>query len=121
MFGKTSVVAPPVEPANQNVNGIAELEAKINAVCRATGVDPRRIEARASDESPLPTEIMTEIHDGRLIQAIKMYRDSTGASLKEAKDTIDAAAKGSPFQNQPRFTVLQAKLDAILARLEDER
>jgi hypothetical protein len=33
--------------------------------------------------------VMAEVRVGRKIQAIKLYRELTGAGLKEAKDTVD--------------------------------
>ncbi|MBC8043781.1 MAG: ribosomal protein L7/L12 [Rhizobacter sp.] len=38
-------------------------------------------------------EIEQLIRQGNQIEAIKRYRDLTGAGLKEAKDAVDALAK----------------------------
>lgn len=37
----------------------------------------------------LISAVSAAIEDGRKIQAVKIYRDATGASLKEAKEAID--------------------------------
>ena len=37
----------------------------------------------------LPREIVDAVQAGRKIQAIKLYRESTGVGLKEAKDFIE--------------------------------
>jgi hypothetical protein len=39
-------------------------------------------------------ELMAAIQRGRMIEAIKIYRDLTGASLREAKSTVEAIARG---------------------------
>ena len=39
----------------------------------------------------LPPEVRGLIQAGRKIEAIKKYRELTGAGLKEAKDTVEAA------------------------------
>ena len=37
----------------------------------------------------LPPEVVQLANAGKKIQAIKLYRDITGAGLKEAKDVVD--------------------------------
>jgi hypothetical protein len=39
-------------------------------------------------------ELMAAIQRGRMIEAIKIYRDLTGASLREAKSAVEAIARG---------------------------
>jgi len=51
-------------------------------------------------------EVMRLIKARRKIEAIKVYREHTGCSLKEAKDAIDALERGQPApsaQPQSRF------------------
>jgi ribosomal protein L7/L12 len=43
----------------------------------------------ASDLHP----VLRELEDGRKIQAIKKYRELTGAGLKEAKDAVEEIAR----------------------------
>lgn len=49
--------------------------------------------------SPITSEalerVRTLIAGGEYIEAIKLYRESTGASLKDAKDAVDALAAGA--------------------------
>lgn len=116
IFDKPQATAP-VETTPQP-SGRDELEARIDRVCRAVGVDPTQIESRASDAAPLPPRIMEEIHSGRKIQAIKEYREWTNCGLKEAKDAIDAVEAGQLPQGSPRLSILEAKLDAVLLKLE---
>lgn len=41
-------------------------------------------------------DIKSYIAAGRMIEAIKLYRDATGAGLKEAKEAIELIAAGKP-------------------------
>jgi ribosomal protein L7/L12 len=74
---------------------IERLERQVQYLLRFAGVDP---DAAASDfmafgaGSPSPAaspEIVALVRSGKPIQAIKLYRQMTGAGLKEAKDAID--------------------------------
>ncbi len=121
-FDKPQAQTPaPLSPSASHPSVTDELESRIDRICRAVGVDPAQLEARASDSSPFPPQIMEEIRGGRKIQAIKLYRDWTGVGLKEAKDAIDAVDAGGVPNDAPRFAILEAKLDAVLATLESGR
>jgi hypothetical protein len=50
--------------------------------------------APAAPASPYPPELLVALQRGRMIEAIKIYRQVTGASLKEAKSACEALAKG---------------------------
>lgn len=50
--------------------------------------------APAAPASPYPPELLVALQRGRMIEAIKIYRQVTGASLKEAKDACEAMARG---------------------------
>jgi large subunit ribosomal protein L7/L12 len=74
---------------------IDRLERQVRYLLRYAGVDP---EIAAADYDPfgagLPSaaaspEIVALVQAGKPIQAIKMYRQMTGAGLKESKDIID--------------------------------
>ena len=108
-------------PANPQGSALSELETSADKICRALGIDPDAIERRASDESPLPRAVMEPLMGGNKIMAIKIYRELTNCGLKEAKDAIDAVEAGGLPENISHFGTLQAKLDAILARVEAER
>ena len=48
--------------------------------------------------------VRTMIAGGEYVEAIKLYRESTGASLKDAKDAVDAMAKGAGIEvPQPKL------------------
>ncbi len=56
---------------------------------------PVPVEAEAGFGEPVAgvadvDAIRRELAQGRKIQAIKLYRDQTGAGLKEAKDAVEA-------------------------------
>ncbi|GGX13123.1 hypothetical protein GCM10010297_38290 [Streptomyces malachitofuscus] len=41
------------------------------------------------DEVPGLDEVRTLVHEGKQVQAIKLYRENTGADLLEAKQAVD--------------------------------
>ncbi|WBO66058.1 ribosomal protein L7/L12 [Streptomyces camelliae] len=41
------------------------------------------------EENPRMDEVAALVREGKKIQAIKVYRESTGAGLKEAKEAVD--------------------------------
>jgi hypothetical protein len=43
---------------------------------------------------PYPPGVLAAIQNGRMIEAIKIYRSVTGVGLKEAKDACQAIADG---------------------------
>jgi|SRR5699024_1897974 len=56
---------------------------------------PRDLGLRIHDEKR--EQIGTAIAEGRTIEAIKLYREATGAGLKDAKDAVDHwQAHGAP-------------------------
>jgi hypothetical protein len=44
----------------------------------------------------LPAEALAAMREGRTIDAIRIVREATGLGLKEAKELVDAVAKGGP-------------------------
>lgn len=50
--------------------------------------------APGSAPSPYPPELLAALQRGRMIEAIKIYRQVTGASLKDAKAACEAMARG---------------------------
>ena len=75
---------------------IDRLERQVQYLLRYVGVDP---EIAAADSAALQAgppldaawspEIIALVRNGKPIQAIKLYRQITGAGLKESKDAID--------------------------------
>lgn len=45
-------------------------------------------------DTSLETEIVSLLEQGRKIQAVKVYRERTGAGLKEAKEAVEAIGRG---------------------------
>ena len=59
---------------------LARVERKLDAIAEALGV---------STGEPELAEVTELLRQGKKIQAIKAYRDSTGADLKEARDAVE--------------------------------
>lgn len=51
-------------------------------------------------QEDLEEEIRQLLSSGNKIQAIKVYREKTGAGLAEAKDAVEALAAGGAFDGQ---------------------
>ena len=75
---------------------LARLERQVRYLLRYVGVDP---DLAAADDvsfgaglqpSAASPEIVALLRAGKPIQAIKVYRQMTGAGLKESKDVIDS-------------------------------
>ncbi|MFC7303833.1 ribosomal protein L7/L12 [Streptomyces monticola] len=76
----SGLIERKIERADRRV---ARVERKLDAVMAHLGI---------SEPDPLGTELsrVTDLLDrGRKIEAIKVYREVTGAGLKEAKDAVD--------------------------------
>ncbi|MBT3164620.1 hypothetical protein HTV80_16090 [Streptomyces sp. Vc74B-19] len=59
---------------------VARVERKIDQVMRHLGLD---------EEVPRKDEILALVRDGKQVQAIRLYREATGADLVEAKQAVD--------------------------------
>lgn len=71
---------------------------------------------------PLPADVIdqlkTQLAAGQKIEAIKIYRQATGAPLAEAKAAVEAIASGRPVLAQsplPQATDLEAQIRQLLA------
>ncbi|GGS41180.1 hypothetical protein [Streptomyces pseudogriseolus] len=60
---------------------VARVERKLDQVMRHLGLE---------EEVPRRDEILALVRDGKQVQAIKLYREATGAGLAEAKQAVDA-------------------------------
>jgi hypothetical protein len=49
--------------------------------------------APGSPASPYPPELLVALQRGRMVEAIKIYRQATGAGLREAKAACEALAR----------------------------
>ncbi|MGW7054733.1 ribosomal protein L7/L12 [Streptomyces sp. NPDC054887] len=61
--------------------GITRLERKVNLVMEHLGV---------RDNDPALDQVAALLSEGKKIQAIKVYREITGADLVEAKNAVEA-------------------------------
>jgi ribosomal protein L7/L12 len=71
--------------------GLAEAKAAVEKLERG---EPLEGAAPAAPEAALKEEIRTLVLSGRMIDAVKLYRERTGTGLKDAKDAVDAIAAG---------------------------
>lgn len=80
--------------------GLAAIVAVLGIESRISRADRRvaRVERKLDliidhlglrDDDPRMDEVVALVRDGRKIQAIKAYRDITGAGLKEAKEAVE--------------------------------
>lgn len=67
---------------DRRLNRLSRLDAKVDALLRASGV--------AFDEfEDVPKDVREALERGETILAIKRFREATGVGLKEAKDFVD--------------------------------
>ncbi len=68
-------------------------------------------QAAAHHRSPIeePGSLEAMIFAGQKIQAIKLYRESTGLGLKEAKDAVEAMEANLRRDSPHKFQTVQAK------------
>jgi hypothetical protein len=57
--------------------------------------------------------IETDVFAGRMIPAIKTYREATGAGLKEAKDAVEAVEASLRKTSPGRFNAPPAKAGCL--------
>jgi ribosomal protein L7/L12 len=69
---------------------LAEIERKLDLILDHLGI--------IGPASDVPAAVVQELLAGRKLQAIKMYRAATGASLREAKDVVEALARQRGLQ-----------------------
>lgn len=69
---------------------VRDLEGLVDDLASRAGVSAAELRELRSTVGPqLPEECRRMVADGRYIEAIKVYREHTGAGLKDAKDAID--------------------------------
>lgn len=52
----------------------------------------------ATDDDALLDQLRQLLRDDRKIEAIRLYREQTGAGLKEAKDAVEAVERGEALE-----------------------
>jgi ribosomal protein L7/L12 len=62
------------------------LEVKVDALIKHTGIE-------FNDSTLVPTEVHLAIKAGDRLKAIRLYRNITGADLKEASEVVDDLVK----------------------------
>jgi ribosomal protein L7/L12 len=75
-----------MEPLEEKV---AQLEQQMAFLYRYLGIDPAILEAGGA----LPPNFYAALQKGKTVEAIKIYRDATGASLVTAKNAVEAIAR----------------------------
>ncbi|MGH3405255.1 MAG: hypothetical protein ACRDRJ_22535 [Streptosporangiaceae bacterium] len=71
---------------------LARVERQVACLLQHLGIDPEVTAGEAG--SPYPPELLVALQRGRMVEAIKIYRQVTGAGLREAKAACEALARG---------------------------
>lgn len=94
----------------REATGLGLKEAK-DAVERYVPGDQPRREPRSIDENVLPLAAVLALHNGRMVEAVKIVRQEHRMGLKDAKDTVDRYLATQPG--------MRSRIDA--ARAETRR
>ncbi|MCU1412570.1 MAG: hypothetical protein JWR04_3277 [Rhodoglobus sp.] len=79
---------------------IDELERQVRRQGELIDVLYKRLGVGQLDAAGMPSvdglypDVVDALNSGQLIVAIKLYREHTGVGLKEAKDAVEALARG---------------------------
>lgn len=92
MFGRAAQQQKQIETLQAHARGLENLVDELAA--RAGVSDAELLRLRSQLGPQIPEESRRLVAEGKPIQAIKVYRERTGAGLKEAKDAIDAYSAG---------------------------
>lgn len=92
MFGRAAQQQKQIETLQAHARGLENLVDELAA--RAGVSDAELLRLRGQAGPRIPEESRRLVAKGKPIQAIKVYRERTGAGLKEAKDAIDAYSAG---------------------------
>jgi ribosomal protein L7/L12 len=72
---------------------------------------------KPSPPTPSMNDVEELIRNGKLMYAIKAYRELTGAGLREAKETVEAMARGEPVKVPPTLP-LAATIDDVVSQVK---
>ncbi|GAA1281397.1 MULTISPECIES: hypothetical protein [Brachybacterium] len=87
MFGRAAQQQKQIDHLQAQVRG---LEALVGELAGRAGVGEAELrQLRDRSGRQIPAECRRLVDEGRTIEAIKVYREHTGAGLKDAKDAID--------------------------------
>jgi hypothetical protein len=79
----SSFIAQAVRPPSRD-RRLARIERQLALIMERLDIE--------EPESPM-SEVVTELEQGKKIQAIKIYREQTGAGLAEAKAAVEVIAR----------------------------
>jgi ribosomal protein L7/L12 len=68
--------------------GLAEAKDAVESL-----IDGESLPQQVPVEADLERAVVAQLEEGRKIPAIKLYREATGAGLKEAKEAVEAIAE----------------------------
>lgn len=92
MFGRATQQQKQIDHLRESNR---HLEALVQVLADRAGVDAAELaQLRGEAGSMIPEECRRLVAEGKVIEAIKVYRERTGAGLKEAKDAIDRYREG---------------------------
>ncbi len=86
--------------------GLAEAKKAVEALAAGRSINAAPMESASNDDI---NAIEAAVFAGEKIQAIRLYRDTTGEGLKESKDFIDALEAELRRTEPARFTAPAAK------------
>lgn len=87
-FGRSASAAQRADARLQA--RLTEIDQKLDAVIKHLGVQLPDPQQQALERHP---DLLPLLREGKKIQAIKVYRESSGAGLREAKDVVEALAR----------------------------
>jgi ribosomal protein L7/L12 len=73
---------------------IGRLERQVAYLLQHLGIDPEVAAGQPAGSTFGSPELLDAIQRGKLINAIKIYRELTGASLSQAKSAVEKIARG---------------------------
>ena len=65
------------------------------------------------DDAAIEDELRSLLAERRKIEAIKLYREHTGAGLAEAKDAVESLERGEALPKRPRSGDSSAEWDVV--------
>jgi ribosomal protein L7/L12 len=77
-----------MDSESQLIIRLNRMERKVDFLLRELNLVEKE-EATLPDFGPVLTEVAELVRQNRKIEAIKLYREMTGAGLKEAKEVVD--------------------------------
>lgn len=88
MFGRSAQQQKPIETLQKQVR---DLEGLVAHLAERAGVgEPELFRLRGEIGLQIPERSRQLLAEGKKIEAIKVYREETGAGLKDAKDAVEA-------------------------------